>query len=347
MSPGSLSLFAAAATAFVVSTLATGTVRAVAPRLGFVDQANERSSHVGRVARGGGLGLLMGMAVGFVPFASPLGPATRALVVGAAVVAAVGLWDDRHQLSPLVRLAVHVVAALVVVLGAGGLTRLPLPRPFDMPLGAMGPLLAIVWVVAVVNFYNFLDGIDGLAGVQAVVTGGGVALAGWDPVASLVGACVGGASAGFLIHNWQPARIFLGDVGSGFLGFCFAALPFLAQPGDRSAAVSFVGLSLFLFLADATWTLLLRARRGEALHRAHRQHLYQRLIRAGWSHAQVTTLLGLGGFVLTAVALVAWRRPEPEWTWAAAGLAVAGFTGEVLLARRVATGPAVAEAVRP
>jgi Fuc2NAc and GlcNAc transferase len=347
MSMGSLSLLAAAATALFVSVLATGAVRVVAPRLGLVDRANERSSHVGNVARSGGLGLLAGMVAGFVPFAPPPSPTTWALVVGAAVIAAVGLWDDRHRLSPFVRLAAHGVAALVVVLGVGSLTRLPLPRPLDVPLGAVGPVLAVVWIVAALNFYNFLDGIDGLAGVQAVVTGGGVALAGWDPVASLVGACVGGASAGFLFHNWQPARIFLGDAGSGLLGFCFAALPFLARPDDRSAAVSFVGLSLFLFLADATWTLLLRARRGEVLHRAHREHIYQRLIRAGWGHAQVTSLLGVGGFVLTAAALVAWRRPEAGWTWAAAGLAVAGFAGEVLLARRAAASPAVVEVVQP
>jgi Fuc2NAc and GlcNAc transferase len=347
MSPGTLSLLAAAATALVVSALATGAVRVVAPRLGFVDRANDRSSHVGDVARGGGLGLLTGMVAGFLSFAPPVGPAAWALFVGAAVVATVGLWDDRRRLSPLVRLAAHTVAALIVVLGAGGLARLPLPRPLDMPLGGAGPLLAIVWIVAVVNFYNFLDGIDGLAGVQAVVTGGGVALAGWAPIASLLGVCVGGASAGFLVHNWPPAKIFLGDVGSGLLGFCFAALPFLAPPDDRSAAVSFVGLSLFLFLADATWTLLVRARRGERLHQPHRQHIYQRLIRAGWGHAQVTSLLGLGGLVLTAAALVAWRRPEPEWTWAAASLAVAGFAGELLLARRAATGSAAVEAVQP
>jgi UDP-N-acetylmuramyl pentapeptide phosphotransferase/UDP-N-acetylglucosamine-1-phosphate transferase len=336
MSWGSLSLLAAALIAAVVSALATGAVRVLAPRLGLVDRANDRSSHVGEIARGGGLGVLVGMVAGSLPFAPPMPVAAWALIVGAALVAVVGLCDDWHRLSPLTRLAAHVAAALIVVVGTGGLAWLPLPRPLDLPLGAAGTALGVLWIVAVVNFYNFLDGIDGLAAVQAVVTGSGVALAGWDPLAALFGACVGGASAGFLVHNWSPARIFLGDVGSGLLGFCFAALPFLAHPRDRSAAVSFVGLSLFLFLADATWTLLLRARRGERLHQAHRQHLYQRLVIAGWSHAQVTALLGFGSLVLTAAALAAWRRREPVWTWAAAGLAVAGFAGELLLARWVA-----------
>ena len=104
---------------------------------------------------------------------------------------------------------------------------------------------------------------------RAVVTGGGIALVAWDTFAAALGACLAGASLGFLFHNWAPARVFLGDVGSGVLGFCFASLPLLAPATLRPAAVRFVALSLFFFLADATFTLLARARRGERLHQAH------------------------------------------------------------------------------
>jgi len=341
----SSSLLAPAAAAWVVAALGVAILRLLAPRLGLVDRANPRSSHVGAVARGGGLGVIGGVAVG-LGVAGPVCPvACKTVLLGAAALAAVGLADDRWGLPPLLRLAVHAGAAAGLVLAVGGLDRLPLPPPLDVSLGGWGAVLAAVWIVAVVNFYNFLDGIDGLAGLQAVITGGGLALAAWHPFAAALGACLAGASLGFLFHNWSPARIFLGDVGSGVLGFCFAAAPLLAPPEVRPAAVFFVGLSLFFFLADAIWTLLGRLRRGERLHEAHRKHLYQRLVVRGWSHARTTSLLGLGALVLTALALVAWRRADPVWAWAGPTMALAGFGGELVLVRRVEGRPtAVGEA---
>ena len=217
----------------------------------------------------------------------------------------------------------------------------------DVPLGPAGTAVAAIWIVAVVNFYNFLDGIDGLAGVQAVATGTGIALAAWDSFAALLGAGLAAASLGFLVYNWSPAWIFLGDVGSGVLGFGLASAPLLAPMSVRPAAVFFVGLSLFLFLADATFTLVARARRGERLHVAHRQHLYQRLVAGGWSHARAAATLGAGAFVLTAGALLAWRRAEPDWAWAALGLAAMGFGAELTLARRAGLGPMARAGVRP
>jgi len=339
------SLLAAAVAAWVLAALGTSGLRFLAPRLGLIDRANPRSSHVGAVARGGGLGVIGGVAVGLGVAGAECPLAGRTVLLGAAALAAVGLADDRWSLPPLLRLAVHAAVAAGVALVVEGLDRLPLPPPFDVPLGGGGTILAAAWIVAVVNFYNFLDGIDGLAGLQAVITGGGLALAAWHPFAAALGACLAGASLGFLLHNWSPARIFLGDVGSGVLGFCFAAAPLLAPPDVRPAAVLFVGLSLFFFLADATWTLVGRLRRGERLHEAHRRHLYQRLVIRGWSHARVTSLLGLGALVLTALALVAWRRPDPGWAWAVVALALAGFGGELVLVRRVEGRPAaVAEA---
>ena len=107
------------------------------------------------------------------------------------------------------------------------------PPPLDLQLGPAGTVVAVVWILAVVNFYNFLDGIDGLAGLQGVITGAGIVLAGWDPLASVLATAVAAGCAGFLVFNWHPARIFLGDVGSGFLGYTFAALPLLAPPETR------------------------------------------------------------------------------------------------------------------
>jgi UDP-N-acetylmuramyl pentapeptide phosphotransferase/UDP-N-acetylglucosamine-1-phosphate transferase len=339
MNPAPFRLLAAALAALAVSALATRVLRALAWRAGLVDRSNERSSHVGAVPRGGGLGLLLGAAAGIaVSGAWPAeSPATSVLLLSCAALALVGLLDDRFGLSPLARLVPQLGAAAAITVAAGGLGRLPLPPPLDAPLGALaGGLLAAVWIVAVANFYNFLDGIDGLAGLQAVVTGAGVALAAWDPAARTLGAVLGGASLGFLAHNWAPARIFMGDVGSGTLGFCFAALPLLAPPEARSRAVLFVGVSLFLFLADATWTLLVRVARGERFYEPHREHLYQRLVAPGRGHAAVTLALGLGALALTAAALAAWRSGSALAGWAALAVAVAAFSAELASVRRLA-----------
>jgi UDP-N-acetylmuramyl pentapeptide phosphotransferase/UDP-N-acetylglucosamine-1-phosphate transferase len=159
-----------------------------------------------------------------------------------------------------------------------------------------------------------------------------VALAGWDPLAVLLAAAVAGAAAGFLPFNWSPASVFLGDVGSYFLGYTLAALPLAAPTGSRSQAVLFVTLSLWIFLADATWTLARRARRGSRWYEAHREHLYQQLaLRHG--HSRVAAAIGLSSLALTAGALAARRSGEPVWTWAVLALAVALFAAQWTLVR--------------
>ena len=326
-----------AAVAFLLAALGTPLFRKAAIARGLVDLPNARSSHRAAVARGGGIPLLLAAAIGFV-IAAPSRPGGRAtmatVAMGLLVVASVGLWDDRRGLSPWRRLVFHGAAAVAVVWVTGGLARLPLPSPADIPIGPAGNALAVLWIVAVINFYNFLDGIDGLAGLQGVVTGTGIALAAWDPAAAALGSVLAGACLGFLIHNWSPARIFLGDVGSGALGFAFAAAPFLAAPDSRAPAVLFVALSLWLFLADASWTLVRRASRGDRWHQAHREHVYQQLVISGWSHSRVTRLVGSGSLCLTLVALQTWRGARPSWLWLSLALASSLFGAEMLLARK-------------
>jgi Fuc2NAc and GlcNAc transferase len=187
----------------------------------------------------------------------------------------------------------------------------------------------------VVNFYNFLDGIDGLAGLQGTLTGFGVALAAWHPLASILGTSVAAACAGFLVFNWHPARIFLGDVGSGFLGYTFATLPLLAPEATRAQAVLFVAMSLWLFLADAAWTLAGRAIRGARWHLAHREHLYQRLVILDCPQPRVAAGIGGGAALMTVAALFAWRPgpPSPAW-WAVGALGMALTAAEVATVQR-------------
>jgi len=324
------------ALAFVLAVVATPTFRAAARRGGLLDRPTARSSHQTIVPRGGGAAIVLSVLVTL--WLARAGWESRLdalpLLLGGVALAGVGLWDDRFGLSPWSRFAAQLAVALAVVLGLGGIQRIPLPPPLDSPLGPLAEPLAVLWIVAVVNFYNFLDGIDGLAALQAAVTGLGILFAAWDPFSALLGAALAGAAAGFLIYNWSPASVFLGDVGSYFLGYTLAALALAAPPDALPRAVAFVALSLWLFLADATWTLARRVRRGERWYQAHREHLYQRLA-LRWGHARVAGAIGLGSAALTAAAVVAWRNEGPVWTWAALGLGLFLTVAEWRMARSV------------
>jgi UDP-N-acetylmuramyl pentapeptide phosphotransferase/UDP-N-acetylglucosamine-1-phosphate transferase len=325
----------AAAVAFTAALALTPLVRAAAPRLGLVDQPNARSSHARLVPRGGGLAIVAAVVLALALTGVESHGRTEAVfAAGALALALLGLADDRFSLSAGVRGSAQILVALALALAVGGLERMPLPAPLDWPLGVLGVPLAVLWIISVVNFVNFLDGIDGLAASQAAVTGTGICLAGFEPGATLAAAAVAAAAVGFLPFNWSQASVFLGDVGSYFLGFALAGLPLLAPRPSQSAAVLLVALSLWLFLADAFWTLACRTRRGARFYEAHREHLYQHLA-LRYGHARVTLAIAAGSVLLTAAALAAFRSGAAAASWAALALACALFAGEWAAARRV------------
>jgi FlaA1/EpsC-like NDP-sugar epimerase/UDP-N-acetylmuramyl pentapeptide phosphotransferase/UDP-N-acetylglucosamine-1-phosphate transferase len=327
------SLAWAAGVSFVGAALLTAWARRAAFGWGMLDHPNARSSHDRPIPRTGGLAVFLATMAGVVSVGSFDRLSYVAFFLGLAGITAVGFRDDRRALSPLARFVFQTVLAAFFVGFAGGIERLPLPASADLALGFLGKPLAVVWIVAVVNFYNFLDGIDGLAGLQAVITGLGIAAVGFDGLATVAGVALAGASLGFLLHNWSPARVFLGDAGSGLMGFAFAALPLLAPAESRGAAVVFVATCLFFFLADAVFTLARRIARGARFYEAHREHLYQRLVVSGLSHATVASGLGAAAALVTTAALA---------LGAAVGLLVASalFLGEVgLVAWRGASSP--------
>jgi Fuc2NAc and GlcNAc transferase len=320
-----------AVVALGLALASTPVLRTLARRFGLVDRPNQRSSHATLVPRAGGAAVAASVFGGLLIAPGFWQGGAAAVLWGSLALAAVGLLDDRFGLSAAVRIAAQIGVAALVVARVGALERLPFPAPFDLPLGALGAPFAVLWIVAVVNFFNFLDGIDGLATLQAGITAVGIALASWESSAVLLAAALAGAALGFLPFNWSPASIFLGDVGSYFIGGLLAALPLTAGPGARASAMLLVALSLWLFLADASFTLLRRAGRGARVWEAHREHAYQRL--AGrFGHAPVTLGLAFASLLLTAIALAAWRTGAG---WAALAVALALFAGESLLARRV------------
>ena len=330
------SLVTVAAAAFAVALALTPVLRALALRFGLLDRPNQRSSHATVVPRAGGVAIVVAVLVALTPYPGFWQTSGVSVLLGSLALGAVGLADDRVGLSPALRMTAQMAVALFIVARVGAPERLPFPPPFDPPLGLLGAPVAMLWIVAVVNFFNFLDGIDGLATLQAAITAVGVALASWEAGAVLLAVAVAGAVLGFLPFNWAPASIFLGDVGSYFLGGVLATLPLTAAPEARSSAILLVALSLWLCLADASFTLARRARRGARVWEAHREHAYQRLSpRLG--HSRVTLLVCGASILLTAMGVAIWRTGRTGAGWTALALALLLFAGEELLARRVRT----------
>ena len=291
--------------AFIASLVASyfgvAVVRALGIKRSLLDIPNERSSHVEPTPRGGGLVIVL-VSLIFYGVVGYLVPHTFSwgYFTGALLVAGISLIDDIYSISVIWRLLTHSIAAALLIADKGYWhTFYFLGTTLEVYIPTLGLALTFVWILWLINAYNFMDGIDGIAGVQAVA-----ASAGWFAIGWLTGSApafyLGGvllfSSLGFLIHNWQPARIFMGDVGSAFLGFSFAAMSLLAWTGNERTDPMLPMTSIllvWLFVFDTVITLMRRTLRRERVWRAHREHLYQRLVQSGWSHALVSTLYGL------------------------------------------------------
>lgn len=260
------------------------------------------------------LSLLIAWWIAVAGNAVPLSAVVIWMSGGILVLGFLGAWDDLRDLSPALRLPVQGLVALSLVPAGLSLESLrfslfewPLPPP-------VGALLAVFFLLWMINLYNFMDGMDGLAGGMAVIgfsTLAGLGFLAGDVAFSLLALLVAAASAGFLIFNFPPARIFMGDAGAPVLGFLAGSLILW---GDRTALFPFwIGLLVFApFVVDATYTLIRRLLRGEAVWRAHRSHLYQKLVLSGWSHRRTVLrayLLMLAGALSALVAL----ESPPAW----------------------------------
>ncbi|MCC7274069.1 MAG: glycosyl transferase [Alphaproteobacteria bacterium] len=293
-----------ATAAGLVAWAATGRVLAWLTRRAILDRPNHRSSHTVPVPRGGGLGMLAGLLPAWaVATALDGGPAWRWAALGGAVLLALVSWrDDRGHVPAGLRLLAQAAAVLpAAALLPGPVLQGMVPAWVDLAFA----VLAWIWFA---NLYNFMDGIDGITGVESAAIGGGIALvavlAGTAGEAA-PGAALAATSLAFLAWNWQPARVFLGDVGSVPVGYLAGGL--LLALAARGVWAPALILPLY-YLADATLTLLRRLARGAAVWRPHREHLYQRAVQGGLSHAAVAgrvaaadaALLGCAGWSLAA-----------------------------------------------
>ena len=277
----------------LLSYLGVWIIRRYAERRQIIDHPNERSSHSMPTPRGGGLAIVLIVTVAglWVMREADLNRSLIYLVCG-LVLAWLGWRDDVHSLSPHVRFTVQGLVAAVSIYGLGYFKVVTIPLFGELHLGVVGIIITFLWIVGLTNAYNFMDGIDGIAG--------GVALAGalgWMMLSAnmhnnfvfWIALAIAAGSLGFLGHNWSPAKIFMGDVASTFLGYTFAVLPLLSatQGGD---ALMLGTLLMWTFIMDAGVTFIRRALQREKLFAAHRTHLYQRLVSGGYKHATVSLL---------------------------------------------------------
>lgn len=311
-----LQLVGLSAIVLVVSYFGVFSLCHWAERRQFFDIPNERSSHSFPTPRGGGLVIVLIALFGVIGvwFFHPTwrGAALLAYLSGAALIAFVSWQDDLHSLPNRVRFAAHVGGATLALLGFGYWRVVSIPIVGSFDLGWLGLLITFVWIVGLTNAYNFMDGVDGIAGAQAVIAGIGWAGLGWlveQPLVGILGLLLAVGSLGFLGHNWPPARIFMGDVGSAFLGYTFAVLPVSATQQDSRLAVAGV-LLVWPFVFDAAFTFLRRLRNHENVFAAHRSHLYQRLVIVGYSHRTVT-LLYIGLAAAGVLMALAWTLDVP------------------------------------
>ncbi len=277
---------------FLGSALFTAGVRMVLARYGVMDQPNTRSSHAVPVPRGGGVGIVVVFLSAVVWLLSrhviPAGLAW-ALVGGGLAIAIVGFLDDRFRLPSWPRLAVHSLAAAWVLWCLGSMQ----PSQFGNSdslwswVSRAAEFAGLVWLT---NLFNFMDGIDGLAGMEAVCVSGFGAillfLCGL-PSYSQLSWLLAAASLGFLLWNWPPAKIFMGDVGSGFLGFTLGTLAMFSSTSRPGLIWPWLIL-LAAFFVDATVTLLRRMSSRARWYEAHRSHAYQHAAQAWASHTKVT-----------------------------------------------------------
>lgn len=296
--------------AFLSTLILTAGVRTYVIRKGVLDIPSVRSSHTKATPRGGGLaiavvfftGLLLLTTVGVVS-----GRVGIVLFGGGLLVAVVGWLDDSRGLSPGQRAIAHFIAAIWVVAWIGGFSSLDYGFSV-IPLGWLGHALAVVGVVWMINLYNFMDGLDGLAASEAVlvsVFAGSILLAGGDLGLASVAFLLAGSAAGFLVWNWPPAKIFMGDVSSGLLGYVMGTLALLSERSGSMPALIWI-LLLAVFVVDATATLIRRVLQRERWYDAHRTHAYQLATLNGRSHLQVTLAVCIIDLALGGLAWLVW-----------------------------------------
>jgi Fuc2NAc and GlcNAc transferase len=291
---------------FILSILLTYLIRRYSIHNNVMDHPNERSSHNIPTPRGGGGSVVITFLITLLIFIytnkidSDKG---IALFLSGLLVALIGFIDDHGHINAKWRLIVHLVSATGLVYVLGGLPKLEFFGLY-VDFGNIGYGLAVIAIIWILNLFNFMDGIDGIAGVEAITSTffAGLFLSYFSTDLAIVNLhwYLTASVCGFLVLNFPPAKIFMGDAGSGFIGFILASFILVSAHVEQSMLWVWLVL-LGVFIVDATFTLLHRLIRGEKVHEAHRSHAYQFASRKYNSHLKVTLTI--------AVVNITWLAP--------------------------------------
>lgn len=292
-----IKLFPAFLLVAVVSYFGVRQLRIWLKKSKIIDIPNDRSVHSIPTPRGGGLVIVLLTFIVVLVFAIVKNQWDQIPVYLAtsAVIAWFGWKDDVHSLSPKTRFLAQGSIAIITIVALGYFDYLTIPLIGEFYIGLIGIPLTILWIVGMTNAYNFMDGLDGFSGGIAVLIG-----LGWMWISTYqkglpnetvfwISFAIASSSLGFLAHNWPPARIFMGDVASTFLGYTFAILPLLS--GDKGGEPVLVGVvMLWAIILDTGVTFIRRVIKHEKVLAAHRTHLYQRMVTNGMNPIHVNLL---------------------------------------------------------
>ncbi|MCI8677886.1 MAG: undecaprenyl/decaprenyl-phosphate alpha-N-acetylglucosaminyl 1-phosphate transferase [Lawsonibacter sp.] len=310
---------AALLVAALVALITTPVVRSLAVRMGAVDVPKDgRRMHDHPIPRMGGLAIFFGFILSVLIFQT-LTPSLRGMLLGSVIIVVLGILDDIYALPALPKFLVQIVAALVAVLEGNRIEFLSNPNIFSKEpfweLGWLSIPISVLWIVAITNSVNLIDGLDGLAcGVSTIssMTLLVIALIVSEPDVAILMAALAGACIGFLPYNLNPAKIFMGDTGSTFLGFILATVSIQGLfkfYAIISFAVPFLMLGLPIF--DTCFAILRRVAKGQSPMSPDRGHIHHRLIDMGFSQKQavavlyiISAILGLSAVVLTTIGVV-------------------------------------------
>jgi UDP-N-acetylmuramyl pentapeptide phosphotransferase/UDP-N-acetylglucosamine-1-phosphate transferase len=277
----------------ILSYIGVSYIRRIAWKYQILDKPNERSSHSSPIPLGGGLAIVLIVLVTGAWVANEI-DWRRSLIyiISASIMAWMGWHDDVRSLPVIFRLTMQGLIAIASIWGMGYFKVVAVPMFGDLQLGLIGIIITFLWIVGLTNAYNFMDGIDGNAGGVAFS-----AALGWMWLAAdtqkwfvfWVALAIAASSLGFLGHNWTPAKIFMGDVGSTFLGYSFAVLSLVSA--DRGGDALLIGtLLMWIVIMDSFVTFLSRLIKRENVLTGHRSHLFQRLVLGGYKHTTISLL---------------------------------------------------------
>jgi UDP-GlcNAc:undecaprenyl-phosphate/decaprenyl-phosphate GlcNAc-1-phosphate transferase len=292
---------------FILSLLLTPLVKRVSIKIGAIDKPDERKVHKKIMPRMGGLAIIISFIFGclvFIPNSIQIWP----ILLGVIIIAFTGLLDDMYSLSPRMKLLGQILAATVAVLGGVQIEFITTPSGEIINFGWFSIPLTIIWIVAIINAINLIDGLDGLAaGVTSIatITISILALTLGHPLTFFMGIILLGSTLGFLVFNFYPAKIFMGDTGSLFLGYMISVLSVMGL--TKSAAIFSLVLPIIILavpIMDTTFAIIRRIVQKKPLSAPDKFHLHHCLIRLGFSHKQSVLLIYLLSAIFSLAAIL-------------------------------------------